>query len=185
MHSLTPSHYLTQHPSFTAQHRFPLSNYTFGVKDPQPEEDTSVVSRLSRLQAEYEKQGMRCTVEGVLVVHEHGHPHVLMLQIANAFFKLPGDSLKPGEDEIQGLKRALNQKLAPTGQQTAVSGVSASSEWEIGELLSVWWRPNFETHLYPYVPAHITKPKEMKKIFLVHLPEKSMLLHFSHDDKAV
>ena len=27
-------------------------------------------------------------VEGLLVVHEHGHPHVLLLQVANAFFKL-------------------------------------------------------------------------------------------------
>lgn len=31
---------------------------------------------------------MRRTVEGILVVHDHGHPHILMLQIANAFFKL-------------------------------------------------------------------------------------------------
>lgn len=31
---------------------------------------------------------MRRTCEGVLVCHEHNHPHVLMLQIANAFFKL-------------------------------------------------------------------------------------------------
>jgi cleavage and polyadenylation specificity factor subunit 5 len=26
--------------------------------------------------------------------------------------------------------------------------------------------------MYPYMPAHIMKPKEQKKIFLVHLPEK-------------
>jgi hypothetical protein len=31
---------------------------------------------------------MRRTCEGILVVHDHGHPHILMLQIANAFFKL-------------------------------------------------------------------------------------------------
>jgi hypothetical protein len=31
---------------------------------------------------------MRRTVEGILVVHDHGHPHILMIQIANAFFKL-------------------------------------------------------------------------------------------------
>ena len=31
---------------------------------------------------------MRRTDEGALVVHYHGHPHILMLQIANAFFKL-------------------------------------------------------------------------------------------------
>ena len=45
-------------------------------------------ARLQRLQNNYEDFGMRRTVEGILVVHDHGHPHILMLQIANAFFKL-------------------------------------------------------------------------------------------------
>lgn len=67
---------------------YPLSNYTFGTKETQPEEDPSVLARLKRLEEHYEKYGMRRTCEGVLVCHEHNHPHVLMLQIANAFFKL-------------------------------------------------------------------------------------------------
>jgi len=58
------------------------------TKEAQPEEDPSVAARLQRLQNNYEDFGMRHTVEGVLVVHDHGHPHILMLQIANAFFKL-------------------------------------------------------------------------------------------------
>ncbi|ORX41930.1 cleavage and polyadenylation specific factor 5 [Piromyces finnis] len=146
---------------------YSLENYKFGVKDPQPEEDPSVAARLNRLQNEYEKYGIRRTVEGVLVVHEHNHPHVLLLQIANTFFKLPGDALKPGEDEIEGLKLRLSQKLSPASQV----GLD-TSDWEVGELLSIWYRPNFENFMYPYIPAHITKPKEMKKIFLIHLPEK-------------
>jgi len=62
----------------------------------------------------------------------------------------------------------------------------------------VWWRPNFETVMYPYCPPHITKPKvhscfrsiflifycwdhygnelfveqECKKLFIVHLSER-------------
>ena len=67
---------------------YPLSNYTFGAKEQQPEEDPSVVARLKRLEEHYEKHGMRRTCEGILVCHEHNHPHILMLQIANAFFKL-------------------------------------------------------------------------------------------------
>lgn len=67
---------------------YPLSNYTFGTKETQPEEDPSVIARLKRLEEHYEQFGMRRTCEGVLVCHEHNHPHVLMLQIANAFFKL-------------------------------------------------------------------------------------------------
>ena len=64
------------------------THLTHSTKEAQPEEDPSVSARLQRLQNNYEDFGMRRTVEGVLVVHDHGHPHILMLQIANAFFKL-------------------------------------------------------------------------------------------------
>lgn len=77
---------------------YPLSNYTFGTKETQPEEDPSVLARLKRLEEHYEIHGMRRTCEGVLVCHEHNHPHVLMLQIANAFFKLYARNL-PGASE--------------------------------------------------------------------------------------
>ncbi|KAL7278176.1 hypothetical protein ACG7TL_008149 [Trametes sanguinea] len=146
------------------------------TKEAQPEEDPSVAARLQRLQNNYEDFGMRRTVEGILVVHDHGHPHILMLQIANAFFKLPGDYLKPGEDEIEGLKKRLDDRLAPptdSKQFNASHGVD--NEWEIGDCLAQWWRPNFETFMYPFIPAHITKPKECKKLFLVQMPERKVL----------
>jgi cleavage and polyadenylation specificity factor subunit 5 len=31
---------------------------------------------------------MRRTVEGIMIVHEHRHPHILMMQIGDSFFKL-------------------------------------------------------------------------------------------------
>jgi hypothetical protein len=31
---------------------------------------------------------MRRSVDAVLLVHNHGHPHILLLQIGNSFFKL-------------------------------------------------------------------------------------------------
>ncbi|PAV14920.1 cleavage and polyadenylation specific factor 5 [Pyrrhoderma noxium] len=155
---------------------YPLSNFTFSTKEAQPEEDPSVAARLQRLQNNYEDFGMRRTVEGILVVHDHGHPHILMLQIANAFFKLPGDYLKPGEDEIEGLKRRLDERLAPPSESRQFNpGQSVDNDWEIGDCLAQWWRPNFETFMYPFIPAHITKPKECKKLFLVQMPEKKVL----------
>ena len=36
---------------------------------------------------------------------------------------------------------------------------------QIGECAGVWWRPNFETIMYPYCPPHITKPK-VKRVLL-------------------
>ena len=93
-----------------------------------------------------------------------------MLQIANAFFKLPGDYLKPGEDEVTGMRARLNEILAPNTDY----GVAGEAEWEIGDCIAQWWRPNFETFCYPYVPAHIAKPKECKSLYMITLPERSM-----------
>eukprot|EP00996_Jenningsia_fusiforme_P001582 NODE_2455_length_1197_cov_29.896341_g2240_i0.p1 GENE.NODE_2455_length_1197_cov_29.896341_g2240_i0~~NODE_2455_length_1197_cov_29.896341_g2240_i0.p1 ORF type:complete len:230 (+),score=38.69 NODE_2455_length_1197_cov_29.896341_g2240_i0:237-926(+) len=144
---------------------FSLANYTFSMKDQQPEKDFSQTARLQRLKEKYDVEGMRRTVEGLLLVHQHNHPHVLLLQMGNNFFKLPGGRCKFDEDEVSCLKRKLTKKLSPPNQY-------AQPAWEVGDLLAVYWRPNFEQHLYPYLPPHITKPKESRKLFLVPLPEK-------------
>lgn len=81
----TPIH---PHPTLRPTQHELNWNGRFSTKEAQPEEDPSVSARLQRLQNNYEDFGMRRTVEGILVVHDHGHPHILMLQIANAFFKL-------------------------------------------------------------------------------------------------
>ena len=59
------------------------------------------------MREEFDKIGIRRTVEGVLIVHEHRLPHVLLLQLRTTFFKLPGVALNPGEDEVEGLKRLM------------------------------------------------------------------------------
>ncbi|KAI9883165.1 MAG: hypothetical protein M1823_005059 [Watsoniomyces obsoletus] len=152
---------------------YPLSSYTFGVKPIQVEEDNSVSSRLHRLEEHYESYGMRRYCEGVLVCHEHNHPHILMLQIANAFFKLPGDYLRAEEDEIEGFKEKLNERLAPVGTQ--FSGEGVNDEWVVGDTLAQWWRPNFETFMYPFIPGHVTRPKECKKMYFIELPRSKVL----------
>jgi len=105
-----------QHISFIDAHhrwidcfRYPLTNYTFGTKEPLFEKDPSVPSRFQRMREEFDRIGMRRSVEGVLLVHEHGLPHVLLLQLGTTFFKLPGGELNAGEDEVEGLKRLLSE----------------------------------------------------------------------------
>ncbi|KAL4209221.1 cleavage and polyadenylation specificity factor, 25 kDa subunit [Rhizopus microsporus] len=146
-------------------------NYTLATKEPQPEEDPSVSARLRRLESDYNQHGMRRSVEAVLVVHQHNHPHVLMLQIANSFFKLPGHYLEPGVDEVEGLKEILNKRLGPEDP----SEWDSKNDWTIGECLSTWWRPNYENYMYPYIPAHVTSPKEKKSLYIVHLPPSKVL----------
>jgi cleavage and polyadenylation specificity factor subunit 5 len=140
---------------------FSLTNYTFSMKDAQPDRDNSQKARIQRLKDRYQKEGMRRSVDAVLVVHQHGHPHVLLIQIANNYFRLPGGRCREGEDEISCLKRKLCKKLSPPNQYS-------QPNWEIGEILGTYWRPNFEQHMYPYLPPHITKPKECRKLLLFH-----------------
>jgi len=145
---------------------YPLTNYTFGTKEPLFEKDPSVPARFQRMRDEFDKIGMRRSVEGVLLVHEHGLPHVLLLQLGTTFFKLPGGELSAGEDEVEGLKRLLTETL---GRQDGVK-----QDWIVEDTIGNWWRPNFEPPQYPYIPPHITKPKEHKRLFLVQLHEKAL-----------
>lgn len=144
----------------------PLTNYTFGTKDALFEKDPSVPARFQRMRDEFARIGMRRSVEGVLLVHEHRLPHVLLLQLGTTFFKLPGGELQPGEDEIEGLKRLMNETLGKKD--------GSKDDWVIGENIGNWWRPNFEPPQYPYVPPHVTKPKEHKRLFLITLPENAL-----------
>ena len=66
-------------------------------------------ARFQRMREEFTTLGMRRSVEAVLLVHEHGLPHVLLLQLGTTFFKLPGGELNTGEDPVDGLKRLLNE----------------------------------------------------------------------------
>ncbi|KAI9074310.1 hypothetical protein K1719_043733 [Acacia pycnantha] len=70
----------------------------------------------------------------------------------------------PGESDIDGLKRKLARKLY-------VGENGDGAEWEVGECLGMWWRPDFETLLYPYLPPSVKSPKECTKLYLVKLPE--------------
>lgn len=132
-----------------------------------------MIARLKRLEEHFTEHGMRRTCEGILVCHEHNHPHILMLQIANAFFKLPGDYLRPEDDEETGFKARLDERLAPVGR---IGEGEEAGDWEVGDCLAQWWRPNFETFMYPFVPAHVTRPKECKKLYFIHLPKTSMTI---------
>jgi cleavage and polyadenylation specificity factor subunit 5 len=46
---------------------YPLTNYTFGTKEPLFEKDPSVPARFQRMRDEFEKIGMRRSVEGILI----------------------------------------------------------------------------------------------------------------------
>ena len=102
-------------------------------------------------------------------------PHIRLSKISLSCFLTSA--------EIEGLKRKLTSKLGanspalqPDWQVWVISCcVQIYSQklflflpkvilfithfLQIGECVAIWWRPNFETVMYPYCPPHITKPK--------------------------
>lgn len=149
---------------------YDISNYHFGTKEKQPEKDKSVKARFDRMKREFPEKGCKRSVEAVLLVHKHQHPHALVLQIGNehrGFFKLPGGKANSDESDEEAMMRKLQRKLGAKEQKERV-------EWTIGDCVSVWYRPNFDQPMFPYKLPHITQQKEVKKLFIVPLPEEAI-----------
>ncbi|PON84455.1 Cleavage/polyadenylation specificity factor subunit [Trema orientale] len=147
---------------------YPLSSYYFGSKEAIPFKDETLADRVRRMKSNYSAHGLRTCVEAVILVGSvelFKHPHMLLLQVRNSIFKLPGGRLRPGESDIDGLKRKLSRKLSMNNEN------DDGMDWQVGDFLGMWWRPDFETLLYPYLSRSVKKPKECTKLYLVKLPE--------------
>ncbi|KAI3443601.1 hypothetical protein Pfo_000266 [Paulownia fortunei] len=142
---------------------YPLSCYYFGSREAISWRNETVAERILRMKANYDAYGMRNCVAAVILVELFRHPHLLLLQIRNSIFKLPGGRLRPGESDADCLKRKLSSKLS-------VGEDGRGPEWQVGECLGIWWRPDFEALLYPFLPPNTKRPKECTKLFLVKLP---------------
>ncbi|XWS17448.1 hypothetical protein CRYUN_Cryun33cG0068700 [Craigia yunnanensis] len=91
---------------------YPLSCYYFGSKETIVFKDETLSDRISRMKSNYVAFGLRTSVEAVILVELFKHPHLLLLQVRNSIFKLPGGRLRPGETDIDGLRRKLSRKLS-------------------------------------------------------------------------
>ncbi|CDF35503.1 Cleavage and polyadenylation specificity factor subunit 5 [Chondrus crispus] len=155
---------------------YDLSNYTFGKKN--QESKSKVMQLMPRaemakvLEKNYEERGMRRSVGGVILVHSHNFPHILLLQRSDGKgeYALPGGKLRPGESDEEGLQRKLNTKLKPEGQ----ADTDEEQELDVGERICNWYATDFHRRYYPYVPAHVTKVKEELHVYIVLLPNKFM-----------
>ena len=90
-------------------------------------------------------------------------------------------------------RRKLHNKLAPQylSYQPWTVGplgwhpfLSHARAEQIVDYLGCWWRPDFDDQTVPYIPSHVTKPKEVRKIFVVQLPEK-FTFHVPAQEKPV
>ncbi|BAF23661.1 pre-mRNA cleavage factor Im 25 kDa subunit 1 [Oryza sativa Japonica Group] len=152
---------------------YPLCRYYFGARDVAAGGAgaglETAADRALRLKANFAAHGLRTSVHGVLLVELFDHPHVLLLQVRNSSFLLPGGRLRPGEQDVQGLKRKLSTKLSVAGHQDDEDG-DGDDEWQIGECIGMWWRSEFDAAPFPYLLPNARAPKECIKLFLIKLP---------------
>ncbi|KAJ3683357.1 hypothetical protein LUZ60_013584 [Juncus effusus] len=142
---------------------YPLSSYYFCTKDAVQERTESFADRTLRFKSNFEAHGLRICVYGVLVVELLGKSHVLLLQVKNSFFKLPGGRLRPHETDAQGLNRKLSRDLSSYQES------SINDDWQIDKCIGTMWRSEFDTSPLCYNPTVTCQPKECIKLFLIRL----------------
>jgi len=144
-----------------------LDAYNFGTREPPakapgagaaPKERTAA-AKAARRSALFASDGLRQSVNAVVLVHSQRHPHALLLRSTAEGaprWKLPGGRLRPGESGAEGLARSLGRQLGAGVQPEAL------------ELIAEWWCPAEEAaREYPYLPVHVTRPRGSRKLYLV------------------
>jgi cleavage and polyadenylation specificity factor subunit 5 len=114
------------------------------------------------------REGMRRTVRAVFLTHKDGVPHFVILQQQTQAGRVPflfGGKLQDGESEKGGLIRQLRGFIMKAKSND-------SCEWKVGEVISKYYRPEFDERIYPFIPPHVTRPKEEITLIQVVLPPK-------------
>jgi cleavage and polyadenylation specificity factor subunit 5 len=113
-------------------------------------------------------EGMRRTVRAVFITHTDESPHVVIFRQLTGrepHLFLCGGKLLEGESEKEGLSRQLRSVILKDRQ-------ADSCEWKVGDIIAKYYRPEFDNRIYPYVPAHVTRPKEEITLIQVILPPR-------------
>lgn len=152
---------------------YPHTNYVSAQRPAaRKHTDQSAQAKLGRMKARFDAHGAIRSVEAVMLVHVHDHPHVLLLETTigtNQIYRLPGGKCRRDEDEIECLLRKLDKKVFGVADSSNERKGPAAPPCRVGELLATWIRPNFDPLMYPYKPVHVTHEKEIRSVYLVHL----------------
>ncbi|OEH77256.1 pre-mRNA cleavage factor Im 25 kDa subunit 2 [Cyclospora cayetanensis] len=157
---------------------YPESNYSFEYDSALGRKWSAGVAEelLLKRQEAYMREGTRRSVAALFLVHRAEYPHVLLLldqkqqKHSLVTFKYKTWQ-KPREvlyDKLQKhlIKLEQGSKRKWVAQQASAEG----AEMEVGEFLGEWWRGEFDDELVPYLPPHVTRPKERVRVHQVQLP---------------
>ena len=117
------------------------------------------------------EEGMRKSVQAVILSHEYGFPHVFVLKHKiTGTYKLFGGKIRMGESERDGLLRKLRKFLIRSSESDKLH----LFKLHVGEMLCQFWRPEFDEFLYPYLPPQYSRPKQSVKVYQVTVPPRGL-----------
>ncbi|KAL8447867.1 hypothetical protein Emed_004162 [Eimeria media] len=156
---------------------YPESNYSFesdstlgtkwGSGDPE--------KLFAKRQEAYLREGTRRSVAAVFLVHRAEYPHVLLLlDQQRQKYNLVMFKYKTWQRPREVLQNKLSKYLIKPDQGSKRKWVAQqlggdAGEMEVGEFLGEWWRGDFDDELTPYLPPHVTRPKERVRVHQVQL----------------
>ncbi|KAL8438579.1 hypothetical protein ACSSS7_000113 [Eimeria intestinalis] len=155
---------------------YPESNYSFesdstlgtkwGSGDPE--------KLFAKRQEAYLREGTRRSVAAVFLVHRAEYPHaLLLLDQQRQKYSLVMFKYKTWQRPREVLHDKLSKYLIKSDQGSKRKWVAQlggdAPEMEVGEFLGEWWRGDFDDELIPYLPPHVTRPKERVRVHQVQL----------------
>ncbi|KFH03749.1 putative mrna cleavage factor family protein [Toxoplasma gondii VAND] len=131
--------------------------------------------------ASYQRQGLRRTVAPVFFCHLREYVHLLLLFHREtrrySLFTFKAKSWERPEVVLERkLARLFTKHRSEVDRNVNYTWVadqkSEGVAAEVGEFLGEWWRVEFDEEPQPFLPPHVTRPKERIRLYQVQLPPK-------------
>ncbi|CRG93345.1 mRNA cleavage factor-like protein, putative [Plasmodium gallinaceum] len=155
---------------------YPQSNYEFNIDEKLKNKFIIDNEKCKKRINSYNKNGIRNSVLAIILCHRYEYPHLLLLQhLESQKYYLLNGKYKTWEKPKEVLKKKLQKyinKIKDIHFITNQINSEKEETVEIGEFLGEWWKTQFNSVYLPYLPAHVTRPKEYVRLYQVTLSSK-------------
>lgn len=154
---------------------FPESNYSFEADSTLGNKwgSGSEEELLKKRQEAYFREGTRRSVAAIFLVHRAEYPHVLLLldqqQKKHSLLMFKYKTWQKPREVLHAklAKYLIRPEQCSKRKWVAQQLSNEGPDMEVGEFLGEWWRGEFDDDLVPYLPPHVTRPKERVRVHQV------------------
>ncbi|CAG9483986.1 unnamed protein product [Plasmodium vivax] len=158
---------------------YPQANYEFNIDEKLKSKFVMDADKCKKRINTYNQNGIRSSALAIILCHRYEYPHLLLLQnVESQTYYLLSGKYRSWEKPRDVLKKKLQKYVNQIrDMHFATSHFNAEQKEsedpiEIGEFLGEWWKTQFNSVYLPYLPAHITRPKEYIRLYQVTLTSR-------------